>query len=190
MAVVYDKVAIINTDSDNVSPLPINTNNPKRDTMLAGSAEISPDGIEVCQKTDHKVWQIVIQNNIDLEEDQVPNNVKIGDDSNNISDIEYEVGEIVIKHVELEENQVPISKSRKAVEVAVCEKKGDTEEEENRNSYTKKGDLRKRKKLNDSKSVKKQKICEKLCSNHNVLPPCTGTCKKQCFTKIKEEQRA
>lgn len=125
--------------------------------------------------------------------------------------IENEVRKTVSQKTDLEESQVAMIESAELV--PMCEplpetlklgrdetvdqdisKDQDVEanigENENRSTtYTKKGNLRKRKKCGESRSVKKQKMDHKLRDSHPVLPPCPAICKKQCFIKIDEEQR-
>lgn len=141
-----------------------------------------PDDImELCQeeKEGIKIWQIehevreTVSQNTDLEESQVamiesaqlvqplPETLKLGRDET--------VDQDVSKDQDVEAN---------------------TEKNENRSrTYTKNGNLRKRKKCGESRSVKKQKMDRKLRDSHPILPPCPAICKKRCFIKIDEKQR-
>lgn len=58
-------------------------------------------------------------------------------------------------------------------------------------SYTKEGNLRKRKKYNINKETRKRIKLNQMKENHKLLPPCDPEkCKKKCNSKISEPRRS
>lgn len=55
--------------------------------------------------------------------------------------------------------------------------------------YTKKGELRKRRKRGSSKRTDETQMLKKLNSQHPVLPPCSKDCFRKCTEKFSEERR-
>lgn len=56
--------------------------------------------------------------------------------------------------------------------------------------YTKKGEIRKRKKIKESVKSRKEKKKNETKAKHDVKQGCSiNECKKQCITKINEERR-